>query len=221
MSNTSATLLSLLIVAVALCIAAVAFGRSQQEQRRRADWTAGEARHQVRVLLKERDVLHAQARVDDLTGLSNRRHLLERLDKVVDRGSSVAVAYLDLDRFKHVNDTYGHDAGDGVLREVAARLRQLPGMVHVAARLSGDEFVLMMVCPPDEAHDVAVQTWQVVTAPICLGSQTIAVGASIGLVTNGVGLPAERLVRHADHAMYEAKARGGGVCMHPLRPSSP
>src|SRR5689334_4857032 len=86
---------------------------------------------------------HALAH-DPLTCLPNRRAFLNHLDAALDSGTAVAVAMLDLDRFKTVNDQLGHRAGDELLRQVADRLRRLPAAVRLAARLQGDEFVLLI-----------------------------------------------------------------------------
>jgi diguanylate cyclase (GGDEF)-like protein/PAS domain S-box-containing protein len=171
--------------------------------------------------------LLAAARVDKLTGLPNRAMLLEWLQKTIaryqrfkDRG--YAVMFLDFDRFKIVNDTLGHEAGDELLREIARRLAAAVRAVDTvgrdltetaASRLGGDEFVILLsdIGGTDEAADVADRVLVALSAPYLIAGQEIVSTASIGLVTSTLGyLRAEDVLRDADTAMYEAKAAGKG-----------
>jgi len=162
---------------------------------------------------------HHQLAHDPLTGLPNRRAFLTHLDKALRGGTPVAVVLLDLDRFKTVNDRFGHHAGDEVLCQVAARLAALPAPVRLAARLQGDEFVLLTDAGPAGAH----AAWRVIAAaPFTVaGGHRVAVTASIGVAaatradrsTDGGADDAgrARLLQRADLAMYRAKTSGAGV----------
>jgi two-component system CheB/CheR fusion protein len=165
---------------------------------------------------READLTH-RATHDMLTGLPNRALLLDRLHQAVDlvRSSAageVAVLFIDLDRFKTVNDELGHDAGDELLRVVAERLAGALRTVDVVARLGGDEFVVL--CPGlgrAEAEDVALRLLDALSSsPVDIGGRQVEVTASVGLtVTTGSrDHHAEGLLREADVAMYQAKAQG-------------
>jgi diguanylate cyclase (GGDEF)-like protein/PAS domain S-box-containing protein len=172
--------------------------------------------------------LAASARTDALTRLPNRAVVMERLQRVIAHaarhpGYGFAVLFMDFDRFKQVNDTLGHGAGDELLRQIAARLLESlrPGDavarvdsdLRVAARIGGDEFVVVL----EGVHDPA--TVQVVTErlladlaePYLLGSTPVQSTASIGVVLVRDGqTSAEEVLRNADTAMYEAKRAGRG-----------
>ena len=169
--------------------------------------------------------LRIAANQDRLTGLANRNLLLRELQALVERaqghgGAPFAVMFLDFDRFKLVNDTLGHDAGDELLCAIAGRLRAAAqaGARHgsnawLAARLGGDEFVVLVPGVADEATacGVAMQLQAVLAAPYSVRQQTIHSSASIGIAHwQADGATAEALLRDADIAMYEAKRRGRG-----------
>ena len=153
---------------------------------------------------------------DALTGLYNRRYLETHLKTLVDeanqRGKPLCVLVADIDYFKSVNDTHGHDAGDAVLREFAARARMNTRGIDMACRLGGEEFVVMM---PDtdlaKAYMVGERLRQCIAAsPFDLpdGSQ-ISVTASVGVASlEGVDDTPARLVKRADQALYCAKRDG-------------
>ncbi|WP_047891193.1 GGDEF domain-containing protein [Micromonospora sp. RV43] len=150
------------------------------------------------------------ALVDPLTGLANRTGLREALADLAMEPYDLAI--VDLDGFKQVNDTYGHDAGDAVLVEVAARLSGAIGEVDgaVAARLGGDEIVLACPSPAPIAHLLGAEVVRALTAPVVLpGGQALAVRASVGVVSAMVGDEPSRVLRAADLALYRAKAAGG------------
>ena len=161
--------------------------------------------------------LSRQATHDDLTGLINRRELLLRLNKLVDEGAaaSVDLLFIDLDRFKYINDSFGHAAGDEVLRVIGERLSDmLTESVHVS-RIGGDEFVLFLVDAPEGeaarlAHDVTIRMREPIQTPCVRAS----VGASIGMARYPISASnAGELLRNADSAMYHAKRAGGShVC---------
>jgi diguanylate cyclase len=154
---------------------------------------------------------HLEARTDDLTGLPNRRALREQLDEVLKAKTPAAVLMLDLDRFKEINDTLGHDVGDQLLQAMAARLRRAISSVRIEAklyRLGGDEFACL-VSDPAEATRLVDEFHRMVEVPIVLESERVDQRVSIGVALypdHGTG--ASDLLRHADAAMYLAKHSG-------------
>jgi diguanylate cyclase (GGDEF)-like protein/PAS domain S-box-containing protein len=164
----------------------------------------------------ERALAH-QALHDHLTGLPNRLLLQDRLSQALARcarsGCHVAVVFLDLDRFKVVNDSLGHEAGDRVLRAVSARIANVLRPADTLARFGGDEFVVVCddVAGPAEATRIARRLLDALEDPVDEADGGVHVGASIGvaLATND-DATAEGLVRDADAAMYRAKERGRG-----------
>jgi diguanylate cyclase (GGDEF)-like protein len=159
-------------------------------------------------------VLGHQAAHDHLTGLPNRVLLHERLAQVLDRaepGRAVGVLFLDLDRFKAVNDSLGHAWGDALLVQTAERLQAAGRPRDLVARLGGDEFVV--VCPdlddPAEAGAVARRMLAAVSEPVHHDGRTVAVSTSIGIATvTAPGRTPEEVLRNADTAMYRAKTDG-------------
>lgn len=131
-----------------------------------------------------------------------------------------AVLMLDLDRFKRVNDTHGHHAGDQLLQQVARRLERCVGPVDLVARMSGDEFtVLLESVDPTTAIARAWQIEAALAAPYAIGTQTVTTRASIGLVCSDPGLPTgDDYLRAADTVMYQAKTRSLGLCVFPVEP---
>ena len=152
---------------------------------------------------------------DGLTGLPNRRLLLERLAEAqADSGTSTALLFLDLDKFKAVNDTMGHAAGDALLIEVARRLLIAAGPDHVTARLGGDEFVVLCRgLDKTTVDDLAERVRAAIEAPYDIIGRPCSISASIGIaITNQSGadqLGDLDIVRAADTAMYAAKQGGG------------
>lgn len=160
--------------------------------------------------------LEQRARFDELTGVWNRRGIVERLEDAVDAARrderSVGVIFLDVDRFKLVNESLGHEAGDQLLKLIAARLQAVVGQRNVA-RIAGDEFVV--VCPGAEHDEEVLAHAQLVDQafeqPFHIGHEPVAVTVSIGVsIWNGRPDGATDLMRHADIAMYRAKGRGPG-----------
>ncbi|WP_157451035.1 putative bifunctional diguanylate cyclase/phosphodiesterase [Deinococcus puniceus] len=154
---------------------------------------------------------------DELTGLPNRRGLLRTLARTVpdalERGTPVAVLYLDLDRFKRLNDTLGHAAGDELLRQVAARIGRACGPNDQAARLGGDEFVIVLPRAGTEAEVAQIAQRLVTTleTPFEVFGHAFQPTASIGVaLAPRDGHDPEELLRLADLAMVHAKARGPG-----------
>ena len=175
------------------------------------------------VVLNARDVtdrVHVAARLrerafhDELTGLPNRALMLERLrdslHRASGRGRLVGVLFLDLDRFKIVNDSLGHAAGDDLLREVARRIRETVRPDDTVARLGGDEFVVIMndMVRRTDASLAARRLRKAISEPIRLGRDTAVVTTSVGItVAEGPETP-EDLLRDSDTALYRAKERG-------------
>jgi diguanylate cyclase (GGDEF)-like protein len=157
------------------------------------------------------------ARHDVLTGLANRELFRERMEQAVansGRGQEFAVLFLDLDRFKSVNDTFGHQVGDQLLRGVADRLLACVREVDTVARLGGDEFVILQVGlkMPDHAAILARRVLKVLRAPFFLAGQELIVGTSIGIaVAPDDGHSADTLIRKSDRALYVAKSAGRGT----------
>jgi diguanylate cyclase (GGDEF)-like protein len=153
-----------------------------------------------------------QARHDALTGLPNRAYLHELVDAALTAPRTpVAVLFLDVDGFKEVNDSLGHDTGDDLLREVAARLTAAVREGDVVGRLGGDEFVVLArTGRPDEARALAERLRCTFEHPFDCGGRTVRLGASVGIAgTAGTRyLRSTDLVRDADLAMYAAKAAG-------------
>ncbi len=166
----------------------------------------------------EERILHA-ARHDVLTSLPNRATFTDRLEAAIAgakiAGTGVAVLFLDLDRFKLVNDTLGHAAGDQLLRQVADRMRTAVRERDTLARVGGDEFALVMpdIRGPEAAVAIAMRMHDSVREPYVLSQGTASVGASIGISCYpGDGGSAEELLHHADLALYRAKAGGRDLC---------
>ncbi|MEV6302523.1 bifunctional diguanylate cyclase/phosphodiesterase [Actinoplanes sp. NPDC051861] len=154
-----------------------------------------------------------QARTDELTGLANRRLFIERLDEQLDGDScGVAVAFVDLDRFKEVNDSFGHDVGDSLLRLVGARMSDSIDKPVMLARLGGDEFGLIMPgMGREEAGEVVGAVLRTLREPFALPEVDLHVDASIGIaVCPDDGTDRSTLLRRADVAMYAAKTGHGG-----------
>ena len=157
-------------------------------------------------------LLRFQASHDELTGLANRRRLHQICETQLDGPDSTAVILLDLDRFKLVNDSLGHDRGDELLIVIADRLRLAIRPGDTVARLGGDEFAIVLGGPTDvfEAGRVADRLLRLLGEPVQLGSQTIFPSASIGIAVADEGSTVSDLMRRADTAMYRAKAGGRG-----------
>jgi diguanylate cyclase (GGDEF)-like protein/PAS domain S-box-containing protein len=177
------------------------------------------------IVLNARDVtermrleeeLTRQAFHDGLTGLANRALFRDRLDQALARSTRtrepLAVLLLDLDGFKQVNDTLGHDAGDQLLGAVAERLAAAVRPSDTLARLGGDEFALLLdPATEEEAEEVAQRLTQQISASFHVSGRELTVGASIGIVAHPGGhAESDDLIRHADIAMYAAKDAGRG-----------
>ncbi|ESW79915.1 diguanylate phosphodiesterase [Mesorhizobium sp. LSJC285A00] len=153
---------------------------------------------------------------DTLTGLPNRALFEDRLRRALltsGNESKVALLYLDLDRFKHVNDTLGHPAGDELVRQTAARLHHTVRDVDTVARLGGDEFAVILIDVRDvrNAEDISERVLQKLQEPFKLMDDQVFISASIGIaLSTGPDADADDLLRKADIALYEAKKNGRG-----------
>lgn len=166
-------------------------------------------------LVKRQHILEVEANHDALTGLPNRRLLQDRLGQAIlsskRSGRTLAVCYLDLDGFKLVNDTLGHDAGDDVLRLISGRLNKILRGGDTVVRSGGDEFVLLLGDLASEADATQLLTRLLfdISLPMLLQGKHVAVSASIGvtLYPQDQGTP-EQLLKHADEALFVAKREG-------------
>jgi diguanylate cyclase (GGDEF)-like protein len=156
------------------------------------------------------------AKHDPLTGLVNRSVLVERLLQVLERPSEqgFAILFLDLDRFKAVNDSLGHAVGDELLRQVADRMAQTVRARDTVARFGGDEFVVLQtdVRSLEDVTRLAQRLIEVTAAPYRIGPYEIEVGASVGIEATGdASASPDALIRRADLALYASKSQGRGV----------
>jgi len=147
---------------------------------------------------------------DQLTGLRNRRYLMRHLAGQLRAGGPLAALLMDVDHFKRVNDGHGHPAGDAVLREVAARLRENVRASDVVGRYGGEEFLVVMSAGlPDDAFAVAERLRRAIAAtPVPIAGGSLAVTASFGVAFAHPGMAPETLLDAADAALYRAKAGG-------------
>ena len=175
------------------------------------------------VVLKAMNAAHSQAQlaqrfeklaqIDSLTGLRNRYSLKASLDRLLELGGgadSASLLWVDLDRFKEVNDTLGHPVGDQVLRVVSERLQTVAGSEDCLARFGGDEFVLLAAgANRREARQIAERIQALLAIPVAVEGASLRVSASIGIVTvPDIGLDTEVLFKYADMALYHAKTAG-------------
>ena len=187
--------------------------RVVQQSMRQGGWVS--TVEDIMESLEAQAMITHMAHHDALTDLANRTQLVKKLQDSLgalrkqDRG--VAVHFIDLDRFKNVNDTLGHDGGDYLLKTVAERLRLVTRADDMVARLGGDEFVVVQTGVNDnkEAERFACRLAAVVTEPITLKEQTIVATVSVGVaIAPADGANPERLLKSADLALYKAKADG-------------
>ncbi|TBN11401.1 EAL domain-containing protein [Agrobacterium cavarae] len=171
----------------------------------------------IRKLRREEAVMREELLVDRLSGLHNRPGLFRGLKRMTEAanadGSYVELIYLDLDGFKDVNDSFGHEVGDLLIKAVAAALKVLAPKGALLARLGGDEFAVALQGPNAriEGRMFCDALLELVSEPFMLGDRVAAIGCSIGTaVSKGGDINGEELLRRADMAMYEAKEGGGG-----------
>jgi diguanylate cyclase (GGDEF)-like protein len=195
-----------LITALAFAVPTIAWYRRTKEKK--------QADRRIRFL----------AHHDALTGLLNRGQLIVKLEAALAtlslRQTNLAVHFIDLDRFKEVNDTLGHDGGDFLLKAVAERLREITRVDDVIARLGGDEFVVLQtgISGKSQAEEFANRLASAVNAPMKFKEQDIVTTTSVGIALAPTdGAEPERLLKSADLALYKAKA-GGRNCIRLFLP---
>jgi diguanylate cyclase (GGDEF)-like protein/PAS domain S-box-containing protein len=156
--------------------------------------------------------LSYQARHDPLTGLANRAAVVERLTELLDVTCMrpVCVLFLDLDRFKLVNDSHGHTIGDKVLVNLARKLAEIAPTGSLVGRFGGDEFVVVSTesCTPNAAVELAAKLRATLNEPVVVGRRELFVSGSVGIAIAEPGDTPDQVLRDADTAMYRAKARG-------------
>lgn len=179
-------------------------------------WFSHRGLHRERVRRTEAErAAHVSASYDILTGLANRRLFAVRVEEALRAGRRCAVLFIDLDRFKPVNDTHGHAAGDRVLVEIAQRLRACAREPDHVARLGGDEFALLLELRHADEDPTGLSARRVLKAleePVAFDSHEVSVGGTIGIAIGpDMGSDADQLIRAADSAMYEAKRNRRGT----------
>jgi diguanylate cyclase (GGDEF)-like protein len=173
-------------------------------------------RERKRELQEAIGTIHAMATRDEVTGLYNRAFFSESLNHAVAQAErherAMALLFIDVDRFKLINDSLGHAAGDAALREIGGRITSCVRQSDIVARLGADEFVALIenVRAPQAVREVAQKMIDAVAAPVELDGRELALSVSIGVaVMPDDGADTATLMRHADIAMYRAKAQGG------------
>lgn len=158
--------------------------------------------------------LEELAYYDTLTGLANRRLFMRNLDKELNRQNEIkkgiAVLFIDLDGFKQVNDTFGHEAGDLLLEEVTKRLKICVRGEDTLSRLAGDEFtILLPSISHEETTQVAERILEILRTPYMIENSEVKVTSSIGIAfSENAKNESKTLIKHADRAMYQAKKKG-------------
>ncbi len=207
------------VVEVVQCAHALAAKwRNERALRKQLDSLEQDISDRTRSLESANKQLRHLATHDALTSLPNRILLDDRMSQCIEQakraGEGFAVCVLDLDRFKHVNDSLGHRAGDELLKQVARRLQSVVRGADTVARIGGDEFVVILgqARSPEDAERVGSKIIEEMRAPVRIGELDVHVAVSIGVAFYpGDGTTVETLHAHADAAMYCAKQRGGSV----------
>lgn len=195
---------------------AVSLQRAYAELEERVEERTRELSEQILQREHVQDQLEHQVMHDALTGLPNRGFLRERLDRVLaqlqrEPGTRCALLYLDIDRFKVINDSLGHMAGDEMLKEVGRRLQDCVREPDMVARLAGDEFSILLadVRSTEAAESVAQRILDTLCQPMQVAGKELEPSASIGIaIGDGNYIMADELLRDADLALYRAKERG-------------
>jgi diguanylate cyclase (GGDEF)-like protein len=174
----------------------------------------------------EEKIVH-MAHFDTLTDLPNRGHFNDQMKGLLrsaGKHARFAVISLDLDRFKEVNDSLGHPAGDKLLQAVATRMRSCVRDIDIVARLGGDEFAIVQSTFESPADTVALAKRLIasISAPYVIDGHRVSVGTSIGIaLAPEDGADPELLMKNADAALYRSKARGGGTYQFFKKPFEP
>ncbi len=162
---------------------------------------------------KDKEKILGLAYYDSLTGLSNRKKIIETINKTINNyeNEKFAVLFIDLDHFKSINDTLGHDVGDYVLEKVSARFKMLLSPKHKIGRLGGDEFIIVQnITSISDAEKLACKICTTLNHSIKYKEDDLFIGASIGIsIYPEDGKDTSTLMKNADAAMYAAKKNGG------------
>lgn len=183
---------------------------------RRVDERTAELREQIAVREQVEAQLQHQVMHDSLTGLPNRTYLRDRLERAIarlqrDKGQRFGLLYVDIDRFKLINDSLGHLVGDAVLEEASQRLASCVREPDVVARLAGDEFAILLehVQLPETASKIAQRILKSLESPLSAGGRNLKVSASVGItVVETAEATVDTILHDADQALYRAKERG-------------
>ncbi len=170
---------------------------------------------------KIEEQLHNLSQTDELTGIANRRQFVNHMDALLIESKQhkrqFSVLFIDLDHFKAVNDTYGHEYGDQVLIHAAQRIQSHLRQTDLLARLGGDEFIiaLEMISSADKILEIAKGLIHSLSMPYHIKEQQLIIGASIGIsLYPKHGTSSEALIKYADHALYQAKGRRGEAAVY-------
>jgi diguanylate cyclase len=216
------TILALLLVACPVLLVLGNLGQVNEIALGLAAITLVVAAARMAVSLREQRALNdsrqQQAETDELTGLGNRRRLLDELEQALaalpeggSQASGLALLLIDLDHFKEINDSFGHQTGDALLRQIGPRIRQVVRRNDLVARLGGDEFAVVLYgADAYKATAVAQRITTLLEQPIDVSTASLHVGASIGVaLAPAHAASADELIRCADIAMYRAKKERG------------
>ena len=173
-----------------------------------------EASHLIAKLEGAKKLAETHAVTDSLTGIGNRRAMHARLDELISAGVHFALLQIDLDYFKQVNDQFGHEAGDAILKQVGKVLSETIRQSDLAARIGGDEFVLLLggLREASELQNIAARIIQRLEQPISVRGQSCHVSGSIGIARSSdyAAPEADQMLRDADEALYRSKREGRG-----------
>lgn len=168
-----------------------------------------------KALSEQKKLSDYKASHDDLTGLPSRDLLMDRLHQSIKQAkrhnNKIAVLFIDLDNFKPINDNFGHQVGDNVLKVIAHRFQKILRQVDTVSRFGGDEFIIIFnsIKQQNDITDVLKKLIKTINKPIIIGSDELKVTSSIGIsVYPDDGLETDVLLKHADSAMYKAKKMG-------------
>jgi len=185
--------------------------------RRRVAQQTSLLRRQTDLLRESEERFRHMAQHDALTGLATRLVLQDRLNAALERArrnvTGLALLMLDLDKFKEINDTFGHHAGDEVLRVTASRIVAAVRKSDTVARMGGDEFIVLLsdLSDPEAVESIAAKVVAALSLPVRFAGVELPVSVSVGVCTVTAGeLDADMLLRNVDAALYRAKARGRG-----------
>ena len=169
--------------------------------------------NEITVRLLAEDQIRHLVYYDALTELSNRKKLLEDINILLDnKREKFAILFMDLDKFKSANDTYGHEAGDYILKTVAVRLKSIIRSTDEVYRIGGDEFIIILrnLKTSADAEKIAVDASESLSTAFTYKGNQLFVGACIGIsLFPEHGVDADTLIKRADSAMYEVKRKGG------------